>query len=106
MRTKLHEESAWVLALCRMYRSQSARSIRPRSLRKKRRTSSYMDRARDALTAADASAMGSISDCVVLRVSGVCGCVQSSRLAELDDEAIASVVRRLASEPSRGMTRQ
>mmetsp|Transcript_10928 Transcript_10928/g.47292 ORF Transcript_10928/g.47292 Transcript_10928/m.47292 type:complete len:219 (-) Transcript_10928:1697-2353(-) len=44
-----------------MYRSQSTRSIRPRSLRKKRRTSSYMDRARDALTAADASAMGSMS---------------------------------------------
>jgi len=78
MRTKLHDVSAWVLALCRMYRSQSARSIRPRSLRKKRRTSSYMDRARDALTAADASAMGSISNDCSRSAFPSSGTVQSS----------------------------
>ena len=93
MRTKLHH-IRWVLALCRMYRSQSARSIRPRSLRKKRRTSSYMDRARDALTAADASAMGSISERLFPERVSVVGTVQSSGCADIDDEAIASAVRR------------
>ena len=88
MSTKLHAESACVFALWRMYRSQSPLSTRPRSRRKKRRTSSYMDRARDALTAADASEIGSIStpDCCE-------GILPESKSSSSSDKSVSKLFR-------------